>query len=244
MREQACSVQSPPVQCPVRKLIGNFEPVFSSPAVPIEPSSIRIPMNDYFHVLHLPVCVMLLFTHVGASEPVPSKPKAPHPDAVPNQHPPGEVDRPELVPYIVEQTGQLAGIVLDETDAELVGEWQYSTHTPPYVGIGYLHDQKADKGKKSVTYRPILPKAGLYEVRVSHCYNIRRSTSTRITIRHQSGETSLRINQQQVPEHKRLFRTVGRFRFSKGSGAWLEIATDGTDGKYVIADAVQFIPVD
>lgn len=186
---------------------------------------------------------LFIAMHSVAAEELAKKPQEPHPAAVPNQHAPGVVDKPELVPFIVRDVGKLQGITLDETDAELVGTWQYSTHTPPYVGLGYLHDQKSGKGKKSVTYRPNLPKAGIYEVRLSHCYNVRRSTNTLVTIGHLKGETSFRINQQTVPEHNKLFRTVGRFRFPKGKGAWLKIATDDTNGKYVIADAVQFIPV-
>lgn len=167
-----------------------------------------------------------------------------HPDALPNTHKPGEVDKPELVPFVVKDAGTLPGIVLDETDAKLVGEWRYSTHTPPYVGLGYLHDQKQGKGKSSVTYTPNLPEDGVYEVRLSHCYNIRRSTNTPVTIRHAEGETTLRINQQQIPEHARLFRTLGKFPFKAGKHGWLRISTDGTDGKYVIADAVQFLRVE
>jgi hypothetical protein len=172
------------------------------------------------------------------------KPKLkPHPDALPNTHKPGEVDKPELVPFVVDDSASLPGIVLDETDAKLVGEWRYSTHTPPYVGLGYLHDQKLGKGKSSVTYTPNLPEAGVYKVRLSHCYNIRRSTNTPITIHHAKGETTLRINQQDIPEHGKLFRTLGRFTFKAGKHGWLRISTEGTDGKYVIADAVQFLRV-
>jgi hypothetical protein len=167
----------------------------------------------------------------------------PHPDALPNTHKPGEVDNPKLVPFIVKDKRDLPGIVVDETEATLVGQWRYSTHTPPYVGLGYLHDQKQGKGKSSVTFRPDLPRAGLYEVRLSHCYNIRRSTNTPVTIHHADGESTLRINQQDVPEHKRLFRTLGRFRFNDGKQGWVRISTAGTDDKYVIADAVQFIPI-
>lgn len=200
-------------------------------------------MKDRYLAFPLVLTTVFMLTQVFASDEAQQEPQTPHPSAIPNEHADGEVDRPALVQFIVRHRDQLVGIVLDETDAELVGQWQYSTHTPPYVGIGYLHDQKTGKGKKSVTYRPMLPKAGLYEVRMSHCYNIRRSTNTRVTIGHQNGETSLRINQQQLPEHKKLFRTLGRFRFPKGKGAWVKIATNGTDGKYVIADAMQFIPV-
>ena len=105
----------------------------------------------------------------------------PHPDAAPNTHAPGEVDLKANLKFIIPNPDALPGIVLDETSAILKGKWQYSTHTPPYVGIGYLHDQKSDKGKKSATFIPDFPRSGKYEVRLSHCYNSRRSTATPVT---------------------------------------------------------------
>ena len=165
----------------------------------------------------------------------------PHPDAAPNTHAPGEVDIPRNVQFIVAATETLPGIVLDETDAVLNGKWQYSTHTPPYVGIGYLHDQNSDKGKKSVTWTPNIPKAGKYEVRLSHCYNVRRATNTPVTIVHASGKTTIRINQQEVPKHGQLFRSLGVFKFKKGKAGSITISNEGTDGKYVIADAIQLL---
>ncbi|MEN9573808.1 MAG: Arylsulfatase [Verrucomicrobiota bacterium] len=167
----------------------------------------------------------------------------PHPAAVPNTHAPSEVDRPELVPFIVADPAKLPGIVVDETAATLVGQWQYSTHTPPYVGLGYLHDQNAGKGAKSVTFTPDLPRAGHYEVRLAHCYNVRRATNTPVTIHHADGKTKLRLNQQAEPAHGRLFRTLGTFRFAAGTNGWVRLSNEGTEGKYVIADAVQFLPV-
>lgn len=168
----------------------------------------------------------------------------PHPQALPNSHAPGEVDRPEMAPFIVADPAKLPGIVVDETHAELRGEWQYSTHTPPYVGLGYLHDMKAGKGEKSVTFTPELPAAGWYEVRLAHCYNVRRSTRAPITVHHADGETSLRVNQQQEPGHGRLFRTLGVFRFEAGRAGWVRVSNEGTEeNKVVIADAVQFLPV-
>jgi hypothetical protein len=168
----------------------------------------------------------------------------PHPKAVKNIHPPGEVDRPEMVKFIVSDPASLPGIVVDETAAELVGEWQYSTHTPPYVGLGYLHDMKASKGAKSVTFTPELPKAGWYEVRLAHCFNVRRSTKTPVTIQHADGDTTVCINQQEEPPHGQLFRTLGIFRFEAGRAGWVRVSNDGTEAnKVVIADAVQFLPV-
>jgi len=165
----------------------------------------------------------------------------PHPDAVPNSHAPGEVDIAANVKFVVANPKTLPGIVLDETDAVLKGKWQYSTHTPPYVGIGYLHDQKSDKGKKSATWTPNFPKAGKYEVRVSHCYNSKRSTATPVTINHADGKTTIRINQQNVPKHGKLFHSLGVFKFLKGRAGSVIISNEGTKGKYVIVDSVQFL---
>jgi len=183
--------------------------------------------------------LMAISGSVTAKEPTAQR--KPHPDAVANTHPPGEVDKPELVPFIVADPTKLKGIVVDETDAKLIGTWQYSTHTPPYVGLGYLHDQKKGKGEKAVVFTPAIPKSGRYEVRLAHCYNIRRSTNTPITIHHAAGEKTMRINQQKIPEHQKLFRTLGVFRFKAGKSGWVKISNEGTDGKYVIADAVQFL---
>jgi hypothetical protein len=166
----------------------------------------------------------------------------PHPRAVANTHPPGDVDVPELAPFVVADPASLPGIVVDETAAELIGTWQYSTHTPPYVGLGYLHDQKEGKGKKSVTFTPDLPQAGMYEVRLAHCYNVRRATNTPVTIHHADGEITVRIDQQQIPEHGKLFRTLGTFRFEAGRKGWVRVSNEGSDeGKVVIADAVQWL---
>lgn len=186
----------------------------------------------------------LIFASLLLSAALASEALKPHPKALANLHPPGEVDRPEMVKYIVVDPATLPGIVVDETSAELVGDWQYSTHTPPYVGLGYLHDMKAGKGTKSVTFTPTLPASGWYEVRLAHCYNIRRSTKTPVTIHHADGDTKVVINQQQEPEHARLFRTLGTFRFQAGRTGWVRISNEATEpGKVVIADAVQFLSV-
>lgn len=167
----------------------------------------------------------------------------PHPDALPNRHKLGEVDRPELVASIVAHPSQLAGLVIDETDAELVGEWQYSTHTPPYLGLGYLHDRKSNKGDSSATFRFHVPITGEYEVRVSHCYNVRRATNKPVTIKHADGTKNLKINQQEQPNHDKLFRSLGTFRFDAHQESFVRFSNEGTEGKYVIVDAVQLLPV-
>ena len=210
--------------------------MMNSPAVVVGPSFMKS-MVAPLAALALATSLAALLAAAGGARLVP------HPEAVPNTHAPGEVDTPALVPFIVPDPAALPGIVVDETAATLTGRWQYSTHTPPYVGLGYLHDQNSDKGRKSVTFTPDLPHTGRYEVRLAHCYNVRRATNAPVTIRHADGETTLRINQQEAPPHGKLFRSLGTFRFAAGRAGWVRISTDGTEGKYVIADAVQWLAV-
>ncbi|MBL6765167.1 MAG: DUF1553 domain-containing protein [Verrucomicrobiae bacterium] len=152
-----------------------------------------------------------------------------------------DVDNPELIPFVVPDPSRLEGLVIDDTEAELIGEWRGSVHTPPFVGAGYIHDGKEGKGEKSVIFRPDLKRAGNYEVRVSHNTNIRRSTNAPVTIRHAGGETSVRINEGEEAPINRLFRSLGEFPFEAGTNGSVVFGTEGTDGKYVIVDAVQFI---
>lgn len=190
----------------------------------------------YLHHLLLLIATSLAFGTCRAAEP------PQHPDAIANTHPSGKVDIPGNLKYCVKRPKQLKGIVIDETDAELIGAWQYSTHTPPYVGYGYLHDQKSGKGEKKVIYRFQVKSTGLYDVRVSHCYNIRRSTSTPILVNHAEGMTRLTINQQAVPEINRLWKPVGSYPFLRGKEYSIVISNEGTEGLYVIADAIHLVP--
>jgi hypothetical protein len=101
---------------------------------------------------------------------------------------------------------------------------------------------KEKKGEKSATFTPDLPRAGLYEVRVSHNTNIRRANGVPITIRHAKGETIVHINEGDPAPIKKLFRSIGKFEFKKGRHGLVMIGTAATEGKYVIVDSVQFIP--
>src|SRR5262249_49008167 len=62
----------------------------------------------------------------------------------------------------------LPGIVVDDSQAKKVGQWQSSQHTTPYIGAGYVHDQDQEKGEKTITFAPELPRDGRYEVRLAY----------------------------------------------------------------------------
>ncbi|MCS6850199.1 MAG: DUF1553 domain-containing protein, partial [Gemmataceae bacterium] len=136
---------------------------------------------------------------------------------------------------------RLIGFTVDDKEAQLIGTWKPSTFSRPYVGDGYIHDDKSGKGEKSATFTPKLPKAGEYEVFLAYTPGKGRATNVPVTIRHASGETTVRVNQEERPPLDNLFRSVGTFRFEAGSSGSVTISNQGTIG-YVIVDAVRFVP--
>ncbi|MEM7147684.1 MAG: DUF1553 domain-containing protein [Verrucomicrobiota bacterium] len=137
----------------------------------------------------------------------------------------------------------LPGIVLDNTDAELVGEWSDSVHSPRFVDDGYIHDERANKGEKSVTWRPRLKEAGTYNIFLSYSPGNSRSAEVPVTITHANGRSKVIVNQRLTPENDDLFHPLGKFELKAGDETFIRISTEGTEDGHVIADAVQLIPV-
>ena len=136
---------------------------------------------------------------------------------------------------------KLVGITVDDTEAKLVGAWKKSTFTKPYVGEGYLHDDRSGKGDKSATFTPRLPRAGEYEVFLSYTTGATRATDVPVTVRHAGGEKTIVVNQRETPKLDGLFRSLGKFSFEAGTKGSVVISNRGTTG-HVIVDGVRFIP--
>lgn len=137
----------------------------------------------------------------------------------------------------------LAGVLYDESDAELVGEWKSSSLSPNRFGEHYIHDEQKGKGERRAIFRGSLPETGLYEVRVAYSAEPNRAAHVPIRIVGQKGETLVHLDQTKSPSVGGLFEPVGQFDFEKGGDCSVTIETTGTDGRFVIVDAVQFIAV-
>ncbi|HWY86156.1 MAG TPA: FAD-dependent oxidoreductase [Gemmataceae bacterium] len=135
--------------------------------------------------------------------------------------------------------GQMAGIVVDDTQATKTGFWMSSSATAGFVGDGYLHDNNEGQGKKAVRFTPKLPRAGIYEIRLHYPAYANRASNVLVIIHAASGVTSMHVNQKLAA--KDGFR-LGSFQFGAADEGWVEIRNDAADG-FVIADAVQWIPV-
>ena len=145
-------------------------------------------------------------------------------------------------PFSLEETAKrLGGTWFDASGAELTGQWVRSTYSAPYVGDGYLHDGDADKGTKSVCFRPNLAKAGTYEVRLAYAAFENRATNTPVTIRTSRGPVTVRVNQQAEPEIEGLLHLLGKFDLDAGEATSIVVANEGTNG-YVVVDAIQLVP--
>lgn len=136
-----------------------------------------------------------------------------------------------------------AGIVLDDADAKKVGDWTNSQFSKHYIGDGYSHDGNKDKGQKTLTFSPTVPKPGVYEVRLAYNAGDSRATNVPIEILDLDGEHDLKINQRVAPPIDHRFVSLGKFRFDDSGQWYVLISNEGTDG-HVIVDALQLLPAE
>lgn len=136
-------------------------------------------------------------------------------------------------------TAELPGVVVDDLEAEVIGQWSSSSANQPYVGLGYRHDGDAHKGESAAVFRTAL-KPGDYDVRIAFPRNNNRATNVPVTIRHAGGESETQLNQRTVDQVDNQWMSLGVFSFA--STGEVRISNQGTDG-HVIIDAVQWLPV-
>lgn len=135
------------------------------------------------------------------------------------------------------------GLVLDEADAKRIGDWKVSTYSPNHLGDGYLHDDQAGKGEKSVAFTIETPKTARYEVRLAYNAGASRAKAVPVTVRHAEGEASISVDQTRSPEIAGLFTALGRFDFAADLSGAVVVSNAGTHG-HVIVDAVALVEVD
>ena len=136
---------------------------------------------------------------------------------------------------------ELRGIVVDDSAAVKTGAWTSSSAIAPFVGAGYVHDNNQNKGQLRIRYVPDLPQAGRYEVRLLYTAHANRATNVPVTIHYAGGDKTVHVNQR-LPAKEASAIGIGEFAFEAGAKGWVEIRNDDTDG-YVVADAVQFLPI-
>ncbi|MGH7139732.1 MAG: FAD-dependent oxidoreductase [Pirellulales bacterium] len=155
-------------------------------------------------------------------------------------------DEPAAHPAI--DPSKLPGKVLDDTEAERTGDWTESAATGSFIGVGYLHDGNADKGRKALRFKFAVERSGRYEVRLAYTAHPNRATKVPVTIVAAGKESVVTIDQRRPPNAIALpniegrFAPLGQFDLKEGDTVSITISNRDTDG-YVVVDAVQMIAI-
>lgn len=138
---------------------------------------------------------------------------------------------------------ELPGIVVDDSEAKLIGPWKKSTVFKTFIGEGYISDHNREKGGLTATFQPKMIEAGRYEVRLAYIASHDRDTKVPVVVFHADGEETIKVDQTEPAPIDGRWISLGTFRFeANGEGHVLISNSDTTD--YVTVDAVQFLRVD
>ncbi|MEW4567394.1 DUF1553 domain-containing protein [Tautonia sp. JC769] len=135
------------------------------------------------------------------------------------------------------------GIVVDDGEADRVGDWKHSTYSGTFIGAGYLHDDNREKGEKTLTFQPELPEAGMYEVWLAYSPGAGRSPAVPVRILSAEGDSEHAVDQRRAPPIQGRYVSLGAFRFEANGQAYVQLSNESTQG-HVTADAVVWRPVD
>lgn len=136
---------------------------------------------------------------------------------------------------------ELPGIVVDDSEAQKVGEWKESQMYGPFIGSSYVHDLNEGKGEKTISFPAKLPKTGRYEVRVAFNAGPNRAERAMVNILHADGEELKDLKLATTNLKGLQFASMGTYRFEGNGQGFVLISNAGSEG-YVTVDAVQFLP--
>lgn len=136
----------------------------------------------------------------------------------------------------------LPGIVLDDAQAELKGDWKHSSGFKPHVGTGYLHDDRRGDGESVAVFHFIAPKSARYELRMAYSAHETRAKNVPVVVESAGRKTEITVDQTQPLPPGEAFRRIGEMDLEAGIESTLTIRNIGTDG-FVILDALQWIEV-
>ena len=149
-----------------------------------------------------------------------------------------------------ERDTQLHEVIVDNTEAETLGDW-VSVKTGgwgrfgevlvegenPFTMGGYNY-KPAGNDQSSLTYRPQLPEAGEYAVYVSYKTENNSTESAQYTVCHRGIKTTYAVNQRMGGN---MWVYLGTFDFSTNpSQNYVQLSGNGPAGKVVTGDAVKF----
>ncbi|MEW4490610.1 DUF1553 domain-containing protein [Thalassoglobus sp. JC818] len=134
------------------------------------------------------------------------------------------------------------GILIDDSEAKLIGNWKSSTYSKNFIGKGYIHDDKQDLGQKKVIFEVNVPEDGEYEVRLAFPGSGGRASNVPVVIDHAEGSATISVDQTKRAKLLTMLQPVGRFPIQADKPFVVTISNTDTNG-YVIVDALQVVNV-
>lgn len=141
---------------------------------------------------------------------------------------------------------QLDGIVVDDEQAKLTGNWTHGDGLKQHIADGYRYASPAPAGSDKIAtarFEFTVPETGDYEVRIAHQPHENRSSKTPVTVFSADGEKTLPVNQRIAPPLAKGFYGLGVYRFEAGKPGAVVVSNEGADGNAHI-DAVQVIALE
>jgi len=135
----------------------------------------------------------------------------------------------------------LPGIIIDDSEAVLDGEWTPSMFQRPFIGEGYHHSGLPRKGL-TAQYSVRIPADDEYLVRMVINHGDSRSEQVPVAVFHADGETELLVNQKVKPPGDGVFAELGRFRFEASAPARIIVNAANAAPGHVVLDAVHLVP--
>jgi hypothetical protein len=160
------------------------------------------------------------------------------------------LDLPILPPITAPKAGNavslapssLPGLVLDDTQATLSGEWDRSASFKPHIGTGYLHDGQRSDGHSKATFRFKGPADGEFELRMAYSAHPTRTTRLPVTLTNGPQVQTFTVDQTIALPSGDAFRTIGTVRLRRDGDYVLEVTNKDTGG-FAIVDAFQLLPL-
>lgn len=141
----------------------------------------------------------------------------------------------------------LPGIVLDDSQARLTGNWSRSTNFKPHIENGYLFSgergstAKGD-GKATATFRFQMPNSGRYQLFMAYSAHETRAKNVPVSVSSGSQRKTFVVDQTiSLPKDKH-FRSIGTVDLAADTETLIQITNSNTVG-FVILDALQLLPI-
>lgn len=147
---------------------------------------------------------------------------------------------PEPDPLDNSATANLPGIVVDDVDAQLQGDWQEGAGLKGFIGHRYLYAPKDSNA--TAVYELVAKDAGDYDVRLSYQAHENRGDKVPVSVTAPGGTQSTTISMKKPAPLANGFESVGKVKLKAGEKVVVSIHTKGAGGTVNI-DAAQLFPL-